>query len=87
MKQPSYLLVLQLGLHLAEAVCLLGLVAGRVSQELEHLVITTAVLIVGSPGTLQALGPEGTKPVRSTQQAGASLVPQCGRALSWFVGV
>lgn len=55
----SYLLVLELGVHLAEAVCLLGLISGGVGQELEHPVVATVVLLVGSPGTLQALGPAG----------------------------
>jgi hypothetical protein len=62
--QPSDLLVLQLGLHLVEAVCLLRLIAGGVGQELEHMVVAMAVLIVGSPGTLQALAPVRTKQVR-----------------------
>lgn len=72
-KQLSYFLILQLGLHLAEAVCLLGLVAGDVGQELEQVVVASAVVVGSSPGTLQALGPRGTKPVRPLpQQSGAS---------------
>lgn len=73
-KQLSYLLILQLGFHLAEAVRLLGLVAGDAGQELQHMVTTSAVVVVSSPGAPQALGPTGAKPVRPPpQQAGASL--------------
>lgn len=79
-KQLSYFLILQLGLHLAEAVCLLGLIAGDVGQELEHVVVATAVVIIGSLGTPQALSPIGAKLVRPLAQRAqvslkASLVP------------
>lgn len=67
-KQLSYFLILQLGFHLVEAVCLLGLIAWGVGQELEHVVTATAVVIIGSLGTLQALGPTGAKPVRPLAQ-------------------
>ena len=57
--QPAHLLVVQLGLHLAEAVRLLGLVAGDVGQELKQVVAATAEGVVLGPGALQALGPAG----------------------------
>lgn len=58
-EELPHLLILQLGLHLAEAVCLLGLVAGDAGQELEHVVVAVAVVLVSSPGTAQALRPVG----------------------------
>lgn len=61
--QLPYLLVLQLCLHLAEAVCLLGLIVGDAGQELEHMVVAMAVLIISIPGTLQVLGPAGVKSI------------------------
>lgn len=57
--QPAHLLVVQLGLHLAEAVRLLGLVAGDVGQELKQAVTAAAEGVVLSPGALQALDPAG----------------------------
>lgn len=75
-KQLSYFLILQLGLHLVKAVCLLGLIAWGVGQELEHVVTATAIVIIGSLGTPQALGPTGEKLVRPlAQQEGVSLKP------------
>ena len=57
--QPAHLLVVQLGLHLAEAVHLLGLIAGDVGQELKQAVTAAAEGVMLSPGTLQALDPAG----------------------------
>lgn len=70
----AYLLIVQLGLHLAEAVCLPGLIAGGAGQEVEHTVAASAVVVVSGPGALQALGPVGAKTVRPpARQGGASL--------------
>lgn len=75
-KQLSYFLILQLGFHLVEAVCLLGLIAWGVGQELEQAVAASAVVLIGSLGTPQALGPTGAKLVRPlAQREDVSLKP------------
>lgn len=51
-QQLTHLLVLQLGLHLAQAVCLLGLITGDTAQEVEHVVVATMELVIGSLGSL-----------------------------------